>query len=556
VTSNELDRLSVPERANDFRLACQAYCLGDAKIHVPAESFSTQQRIQVEGLELSCRPDPSVRFFSVKPPRPTLTDHRADDQRVLDELEKQQQTAFHTVDLEVLREASSILRSSKWEVWAGIRGDEVVGLWSRDIPPLGLAIDLGTTKIAAYLVDLHDARTLASKGAMNPQISFGEDVMTRLVRAKLSGEDAVRLSKMISEEINRLCTDLCAESGADPKQIVDAVVVGNTAMHHLFLLLPVHGLSVSPYVPTVRYPLDLKAREVGIRIAPGAYVHFLPNVAGFVGADHVATLLATSAWQTHDVVLVMDIGTNTEICLIRSGNKTSVSCPSGPTFEGAHIKHGMRASLGAIEHVRLVEDRVEYVTIGGGRPVGLCGSGILDAIAQLRLAGIVDSSGRIGDHALVRDHNGQREFVVVGEDERAGREAITVTQQDVRQLQLAKGAIAAGIRVLLEAAGCSGEEIGMVIIGGAFGSYIDIASAITIGMLPDLSPDHFIQVGNTAGLGAKLALVSLAKRKEAASIAREVAYIELAAFPGFAQIFAQSTLLGRACFHSGETNGN
>jgi uncharacterized 2Fe-2S/4Fe-4S cluster protein (DUF4445 family) len=255
-------------------------------------------------------------------------------------------------------------------------------------------------------------------------------------------------------------------------------------------------------------------------------------------------------------VLVLDIGTNTEVCLIHKGKRTSVSCPSGPAFEGAHIKHGMRASSGAIEHLRLVDGRIEYVTIGGGRPVGLCGSGALDALAQLRLAGVVDSSGRIGDHRMVRGHNGEKEFILVAEDEMGENRAITITQQDVRELQLAKGAIAAGIRVLLEANGCTEQGIDKVIIGGAFGSYLDIASAVTIGMLPNLVSDKFMQVGNSAGMGARLALVSRAKREEARKIGSEVAYIELAAFPGFAQIFAQCTSLGHDSIWEGETNGN
>jgi uncharacterized 2Fe-2S/4Fe-4S cluster protein (DUF4445 family) len=278
-------------------------------------------------------------------------------------------------------------------------------------------------------------------------------------------------------------------------------------------------------------------------MASGAYVHLLPNIAGFVGGDHVATLLSTAEWQKDSLVLVLDMGTNTEICLICDGEMTAVSCPSGPAFEGSHVKHGMRAGTGAIEHLRIDGDRVEYATIGGSQPVGLCGSGILDALAQLRVAGIVDASGRIGEQSLVRERYGQKEFVLVKKEDIGGFQAITITQKDIRELQLAKGSIAAGIRVLLESQGRAEQEIKKVIIGGAFGSYIDIASAVTIGLLPELQSDRFMQVGNSAGMGAKLALISMAKREEAKKIASQAAYIELATFPGFGEIFSESTSL-------------
>ena len=244
------------------------------------------------------------------------------------------------------------------------------------------------------------------------------------------------------------------------------------------------------------------------------------------------------------MALGLDIGTNTEVALVSNGEIASVSCASGPAFEGAHIKDGMRAAPGAIERLQLVGNSVEYQTIGGVPPVGLCGSGILDAIAQLYLAGVLDINGRMGDHPRVRTIGGQREFVLVSEEERDGRAAISITQHDVRELQLAKGAIRTGIQMLLESKGRSTQEIERVIIAGAFGSYIDVGSAVTIGMLPQLPLDRFRQLGNAAGMGAKLALVSQHRRVEAQKIARRVQYIELTTAPGFAQTFVKATCLG------------
>jgi uncharacterized 2Fe-2S/4Fe-4S cluster protein (DUF4445 family) len=448
------------------------------------------------------------------------------------------------VALATLRELSPRARDEGWQMRVAVRGKEVTALLSLEAPPLGLAVDLGTTKIATYLVELETGRTLASRGIMNPQIAYGEDVVARMAFAQKDPSQAGCLQESVVEALNQAAVEMCAEAGVAPVDILESVVVGNTAMHHLFLGLPVEQLSRAPYVPAVASALDLKAHDLGLHIAPAATVHLLPNIAGYVGGDHVAMLLATGVAQREGVVLAIDIGTNTEVCLAKHGRLTSLSCASGPAFEGAHIKHGMRAANGAIEHLRLVEGQIECQTIGGGSPVGLCGSGILDTLAQLYLAGVVSNGGRMGEHPRVRDAGGRREFVLVSEDESDdGRPAITLTQKDVRELQLAKGAIRTGINVLLEANGLAAEEIDQVIIAGAFGTYISVASAITIGMLPRLPLDRFRQVGNAAGMGAKLALVSRSKRAEAQALASRVDYIELATVPQFARTFAQALYL-------------
>jgi uncharacterized 2Fe-2S/4Fe-4S cluster protein (DUF4445 family) len=304
--------------------------------------------------------------------------------------------------------------------------------------------------------------------------------------------------------------------------------------------LPVKQLGLSPYVPAVDTALDVKAREIGLHIAPGAYVHLLPNIAGYVGADHVAMLLATRIADTDGVTLAIDIGTNTEICLNHKGKMTSVSCASGPAFEGAHIKFGMRAAPGAIEHVRLVKGRLDIQTIGGGAPVGICGSGLLDVVAQLRLNNIVERNGKMVSHPLVQMRDNQPEFVLA---ERQKSEPITISQKDVRQLQLAKAAIRLGIQALVEDEGLTENDLEQIIIAGAFGTFIDIKSAITIGMLPDLPLERFTQVGNAAGTGARLALISKTEREKARKIAKLDGYIELAKVPGFNRKFAEATFL-------------
>jgi len=544
-TTTEKDVFSADELKQGYRLACQTYAKSDVKVHVPPESMTAQQRTQVEGMEAAVAPDPPVRAYTVKIPVPSLADLRADDRRLLDTLEQQHQVSCSLIDDAVLRDMSPRLRSWEWQAQASVRDGEVVAVSPSPTPNLGLAVDIGTTKIAGYLVDLETGKTLASIGIMNPQISYGEDVITRIGRARESPAEAARLQNVVITALSQIAIDLCGEVKARPENIVEAVVVGNTAMHHLFLRLPVAQLGLAPYVPAASQALDVKAREIGLNIAPGAYVHLLPNIAGFVGADLVAVLIATEPWKVGKVVLTVDIGTNTEVCLITDDDMTSVSCASGPAFEGAHIQCGMRAASGAIERLRLVDNKVEYQTVYGTPPIGLCGSGILDAIAQLYRVGAIDKGGKMRDkHPLVRNVKGRNEFVLVKEGEREGGRAVTITQQDVREIQLAKGAIYTGIKLLLEARNRSEAEIEQVIIAGAFGTYIDVASAITIGMLPRLPLSRFRQVGNAAGTGARLALISRQKRAEAQAIARKIKYIELAADPRFMSTFVDAIKIG------------
>ncbi len=540
-SSVEQQRFSSHELKEGYRLACQAYPTSDCRLRVPEESMSTPQRTQVEGLALNVSPEPCVRAYRLELHVPSLSDLQGDADRLLEALQHQHQVSCPRMDVDVLRSISPRLRSWGWQTQASVREDEVVALAPWPGRQLGLAADVGTTKVAAYLVDLSDGHTLAAEGIMNPQISYGEDVVTRISRVQGSASEGVQMRRLIIAALGKLASNLCRKVGARTEEIVEAVIVGNTAMHHLLLGLPVDQLARAPFVPAVREALDVKARDAGLHIAPGAYVHLLPNIAAFVGADHVAMLLATEVSQANDVTVALDIGTNTEVCLVSNGKMTSVSCASGPAFEGGHIKHGMRAASGAIERLQLAGDTIHYQTISGAPPVGICGSGILDTLAQLRLNGVIDERGRMtDDHPRVRSRKGLREFVIVSEKERDGRPAITITQKDVRELQLATGAIHTGIQVLLETSGHSTRDIAQVIIAGAFGTYIDIASATAIGMLPSLPLPRFQQVGNAAGTGARLALVSCSKRSEAQAIARRIGYIELAAVPQFMQTFTEA----------------
>jgi len=538
-TLEEEAELSANVLEQGYRLACQTFPLSDVKLHVPPESLTAPQRTQIEGLDVDVDSDPPVRSLEAHLTPPTLESPQADAQNLWQAL------AAHgiesgTIDFQVQQTLSTLIRENNWQVNVALRGNEIVAIGAPSTGWLGLAVDIGTTKVAGYLIDLESGKTLASKGLMNPQISYGEDVVSRIVAASKSRADAARLQSLLTEALSQLAADLCTEVEAKPEEIIEAVVVGNTAIHHLFLGLPVKQLGLSPYVPTVDTAVDVKAQEIGLRIAPGAYIHLLPNIAGYVGADHVAMLLATRLADTDGVTLAIDIGTNTEICLNHKGKMTSVSCASGPAFEGAHIKFGMRAAPGAIEHVRLEKDRLEIQTIAGEPPVGICGSGLLDIVAQLRLNDVLDRGGKMGAHPLIQNRNGASEFLLT---ERADLDPITLSQKDVRELQLAKAAIRLGIQALVETEGLTENDLEQVIIAGAFGTFINVESAITIGMLPDLPLGRFTQVGNAAGTGARLALVSRSERENAEKIAQRDGYIELAKVPNFNRKFAEATYL-------------
>jgi len=542
-TSLEREAFSPSELAAGYRLACLTRPLGDLKVHIPPRSLTTEQRLQIEGQLRLLNVAPAVRGVPVQLTPPTLTDLRADVTRLAEALRQEAGVDGLRVDPALLRELPDQLRQEAWSGVVGLRDSEVVSFHPASRRPLGLAVDLGTTKVAGYLADLTTGEALGADAIMNPQIPYGEDVMARITHALEKPDGRARLQQVIVEGLNHLAQGLCTRAGCRPGEIAEALVVGNTAMHHLFLGLPVSQLGLAPYVPAVADALDVKARDLGLAFAPGAYVHLLPNIAGFVGADHVAMLLATGLWEEDKVLVGLDIGTNTEVALKAGDRLLTCSTASGPAFEGAHIRFGMRAATGAIERVRLADSRIEYQTIGNTPPVGLCGSGILDAIAQLRLAGIVDRLGKMKPHPRTRQGEKGLEFILVDADESGVNEDITISRADVSEIQLAKGAMRAGMHILLNKAGLTEADLEGVVVAGAFGTYIDVGSAVTIGMFPPLPLDRFHQVGNAAGMGARLALLSTDQRSRALEIARRAEYIELTNEQSFSTEFARAMAL-------------
>jgi uncharacterized 2Fe-2S/4Fe-4S cluster protein (DUF4445 family) len=526
------------------RLACQASPRSDVTIEIPPRSLSTQQRLQLEGQVGDTKLNPPTRVIDLTIDPPSLTLPESDLMRVQVALTA---AGIPNVKCEfpLIETLSDRLRELAWDVRLVLREDELITVLPKGQAQLGIAVDLGTTKLAVYLVDLETGKTLGQAGAMNPQISFGEDVISRISYANQGEQERQELKRVVVTTLNETIVDLCTSNGCSREAIVEAVVVGNTAMHHAFLGLPLRQLGVSPYVPVVGGSLQVRAGGLGLNFAPGSYVYLPPNIAGFVGADHTAMLLATGFGQKHGPTMAVDIGTNTEISLQVGGQIYSCSCASGPAFEGAHIRDGMRASPGAIERVQASDGGLRWQTVGDQPPVGLCGSGILDAVAALRLLGWIDRSGRISNENIkdqrYRHPDGIR--LVPAEASGHGKD-IVITREDIHEIQLAQAAIRAGIEVLIQEAGIHVDELESMYLAGAFGTYLNLPSAIQLGMLPEIELGRTKQVGNAAGEGARQLLLSKDKRLEIVMILERVEYIELTTHPGFTDLYMQYLYLG------------
>jgi len=396
----------------------------------------------------------------------------------------------------------------------------------------GLAVDIGTTKLAVYLVRLETGETVAKAGAMNPQIAFGEDVISRIAYAGREPDGAKTLQKVLVETLNKLLAEMCAEAHVSTNSILDSVFVGNTTMHHLFAGLPVEQLGHAPFTPAITLPLTIPARELGLDLGPEAKAYVPPVIAGYVGADHIAMLLATDVWKSPRNLIALDIGTNTEISLVANGKVTCCSCASGPAFEGAHIHAGMRAAPGAIERARWSDGKILWQSIGNLPPVGICGSGILDVVAALQDGRLVKPTG-------VFIKGAGSELVLVPAAQTGLNRDLVITRKDVHEIQLAKSAIRVGVEILLQNAGLTYSNLDEFIVAGAFGTYLDLRSAVRTGMFPPLPLELFRQVGNAAGVGAKQMLVSVDKRREAETIAGQIGYVELTTQAAFTPLFME-----------------
>ncbi len=552
------------EDASAYRLSCQARVHGDVVIMVPQGSRAVQQVVRKAAKERVIDLHPNLRLLYVELEKATLANPRADWERLkaalasADALTRSPndlpiQLDALTIDLTALRSLQKVVRAGEWRLTVTVRaGREVVRVEPGYADNLvGLAVDVGTTTIVGHLCNLHSGDILATVDMMNPQVGYGEDIVSRMTYVAQQQDGLETLHNTIIGAVNQLARNAARQAGMKASEIMELVMVGNSVMHHLFLGLDTHALSCAPYVPAVHDSQEVRARDLKLTsLNAGAYVHWLPLIASYVGADCMGVLLAEAPHEQDELWLVIDVGTNAELVLGNRHRLVCTSTPTGPAFEGAHVEFGMRAAQGAIERVQIDPESLrprfkvvgtehwsdEGVT-GASQARGICGSGIIDAVAELYRVGLVSSQGKFvkDDIPNLRQVDGRTAYILADSSETSAGREIVISQDDVRQIQLAKAPLYVASHYLLQVFGV--ERPDRILLAGGFGSYIDPLKAMLLGMIPDCPLERVYAVGNSAGDGARIALLNRDKRAEARELLARIERIELPAQPGFQDQF-------------------
>ncbi|MFU8772304.1 MAG: ASKHA domain-containing protein [Anaerolineales bacterium] len=550
------------------RLACAAEVLGELLITVPEESQARKQVIAKAASDRVIEVDPAVRQVYVEVEPAILGDPRGDWERLSAALEKQWGLRGLSIDSQVFPHLQEVLREGEFKVTVTLwQEKEILRVqpgYSEGI--FGLAVDVGSTTIAAHLCDLRTGEVVATQAAMNPQVRYGEDLMSRVSYATTEPQGLARLNRAVIHTLNDLAGKVTSAGGITKTDIIDAVIVGNTVMHHILLGINPVELGRAPFALALFSPLDLKARDLGLGFNLAARTHLLPLIAGHVGADNVGVILAEAPHEQDEIMLVVDVGTNAEIVLGNRQQLLVASSPTGPAFEGAQITHGQRAAPGAIERVRIDPKTLQaqfqvigcdcWISPDDKEPVppeamatGICGSGIIEAVAEMFLVGIINANGLINSDASsvsgrVRYQGRTGEYVLVDKEYSATGSPIVITQNDVRAIQLAKAALYAGTKLLMANRGI--ERVDRVVLAGAFGSYISPFHAMVLGLIPDCDLENVVAVGNAAGDGARIALLNISQRQKAEQVARWVQYVETPLAASFQDEFVAALNLPHA----------
>ncbi|MDE0462635.1 MAG: ASKHA domain-containing protein [Caldilineaceae bacterium] len=526
------------ELADGWRLSCRSEADSDVVCHVPR--LMGNPKAALMGFDRHVILNPNVNKVPLTLAPPSLEDQRSDFSRIRDALEPEGYAVEASLNL--MRQLPGVLRRNDWHVTAVVVGHELVSVEGGDTTDrlFGLAFDIGTTTVVGMLIDLNSGAPVAVRSALNGQAVQGADVISRISYTMLHEDGLSELNQVILRTLNGLIAQLLNEGEVAPYEVYEVVTAGNATMQHLFLGVDPEPIGLEPFIPAVEDMVQASAQEVGLEILPQAQIHCLPYLGAYVGADLVAGLLATGLAQNEGVRLLVDVGTNGEIILGSASRTVATAAPAGPAFEGAQIQDGMRASTGAIEAVTINPEGLELQVIGDVPPIGLCGSGLLDVVAQLRLSSLMLPSGRFvkAEEAnelvspelarrIITDEEGRRSFVLAWPEESGSGKSIVLTQRDVRELQFAKGSIAGGIDVVMQELGVEADELVEIFLAGSFGSYINPQSARIIGLVPPVPVERIKAVGNAAGEGAKIALLSFRERQVARSLPQIVEYHEL-----------------------------
>lgn len=564
VNKGDVSGLSTEEIKDNYFLLCQALAIGDSQIEIPLESMRASLKAHTADNKILDQQLKSARSFEDRLPavkldplvyekpltlkEATLEDPISDLERIKLELGEGKAVK---VELQALKDLPHLLRENGWQVTAGIVDDNLNNHIAYFKAPaqryLGLAIDIGTTTIVAELTDLSTGKAIKRASRYNAQITYGDDVISRIVFAS-KGDGLKRLQEAAVDTVNDIIEQFVEHERINKAEISLITAAGNTTMAHMLFGISPKYIREQPYVPVANYLPLINADEIGLR-APNAKLFVFPSMAGYVGGDIVSGLMAIDIVNKHKNILFIDVGTNGEMVLGSADWTLSCACSAGPAFEGGGVKDGMRATKGAIELVRVNRETLEptILTIGGQKPLGICGSGLIDAIAELFLAGAITPNGKIDEAVVPRDFVRKSEgimgYVLCHAEESGTDKDILITETDIDNILRAKGAIFAGMTTLLDSVGLSIGEIDEVLIAGAFGNYLDIEKAIVIGLLPDLSKEKFAFVGNGSLLGARLALLSKDMMQRADKIGSNLTYLDLSSTPKFMDMYMSALFL-------------
>ncbi len=530
-TPGEAAHLTPEELAGSIRLACYL----EVEDGMVVETLGGDAlRVLTGGLEKEVAVNPLVQQVEITAPQGSIHDQRDIAAQILE------QTGRRAVEAACLPKLACLEPGTVYG--AVVLEDTIIDVRREKGSALGVAVDIGTTTIAAYLLDLGTGRELAVESTANPQRSFGADVISRIAFSQSRGDGVHQLQQALVGGLNRLIAELCRHAGANCRDVVLLTAVGNTVMLHTLLGVSAISIANAPFVPVFSEQVTACAKDLGIEIHPAGRVVLLPCVSGYVGADIVADLLVCGLAEEEEFGLLIDVGTNGEIVLGNRSRLLACSAAAGPTFEGANLSCGMAGVRGAISAFRLDQGRAVYEVIGGGAPKGICGSGLIDIAAELLRHGFLDNTGAFTDPAGLEEWQRPMLKLKDGRPAFAAAEGIVLTQKDVRELQLAKGAVKAGVLTLLKQAGISFEQVGTVFLAGGFGSSINLHNACRVGLIPAELEDKVVQIGNGAGVGAKLCLLDQSQLTQARALKRRVEYIELSTRADFQSIFMETML--------------
>jgi len=563
-TPREEELLSEEELRKGLRLACQTKLFKDTVIEIPSKIrldfkrvFSSNLKGDIHHFKNNFFLDSNLKKVFLDLKKPSLDDQRADWERIKDELSlKEIKNIFDLkTSLEILKKIPVLIREANFKITASVDNGEIIDIEKGDTTKssYGIAFDIGTTTVAGYLLDLNTGKELSAVAKTNPQVIYGEDIISRIEFTQKSKDNLEKLQKKIVNTLNEIIREIIQRAGIDKNNIYEMVIVGNTCMQHILLGFNPSNIALSPYIPVLKESLRLKAKDIPkLALKPTVNIYIPSNISAFVGADITAGVLATYIWRDDKIVLFIDLGTNGEIILSSKKKLWACSTAAGPAFEGARISSGMRAAEGAIDKVKISNESITYRVIKDAKIKGICGSGLIDLIAELVKLGLINKSGKLIDREecnselnedirkrIIKGQKGNKFLLAKGKETENGN-PIYLTQGDIREVQLAKAAIYAGIKILLTEVNIPPENIQKMLLAGAFGNFIGKESARRIGVIPHLPLNKIESVGNAAGRGAEIVLLSEKTKKICEKISKEINYIELSSRSDFQEEFIEA----------------